>query len=118
MKVAVVGIGHGRFGKREEVTVQELAFQPFKEALEDANLQRKEIDALVVSSSPEYHKQRSLAGVIAEYLGMNPQPTYLTEAACASGSAAIATAHAYIKAGIHNVVAVVGVQKMLELSTA
>ena len=117
MKVGIVGIGHGRFGRRDDVTVQELAFEPFKEALEDCELQKKDIDATVIGSSPEYHKQRSISGVIAEYLGMNPQPTWLAEAACASGSAAIRTAYGLIKGGVHDVVAVLVVQKMLELST-
>jgi acetyl-CoA C-acetyltransferase len=116
MRTGVVGIGHGKFGKRE-VTVQELAFEPFREALEDSGLHQKDVDALIVGSSPEYHRQRSLSGVVAEYLGMNPKPTYLVEAACASGSAALATADAYVRAGIYDTVAVLGVQKMLELST-
>jgi acetyl-CoA C-acetyltransferase len=118
MKVGIVGIGHGKFGRRSDATVQELACEPFKEAVTDAGgISRKDIDALVVGSSPEYHKQRSLPGVIAEYLGMNPQSTWLTEAACASGTAAIRTAYMAIKSGMHNVVAVIGVQKMTELTT-
>ncbi|MCJ2555903.1 MAG: thiolase domain-containing protein [Candidatus Thermoplasmatota archaeon] len=116
MRTGVVGIGHGKFGKRE-VTVQELAFEPFREALKDCGLHQKDLDALIVGSSPEYHRQRSLSGVVAEYLGMNPKPTFLVEAACASSSAALATADAYIRAGIYDTVAVLGVQKMLELST-
>jgi len=48
---------------------------------------------------------------------MNPQSTWLTEAACASGSAAVRTAYMAIKSGMHDVVAVIGVQKMRELST-
>ncbi|MCJ2563260.1 MAG: acetyl-CoA acetyltransferase, partial [Candidatus Thermoplasmatota archaeon] len=116
MRTGVVGIGHGKFGRRE-VTVQELAFEPFREALEDCGLHQKDLDALIVGSSPEYHRQRSLSGVVAEYLGMNPKPTFLVEAACASSSAALATADAYIRAGIYDTVAVLGVQKMLELST-
>jgi acetyl-CoA C-acetyltransferase len=118
MRVGIVGIGHGRFGRRSDATVQELAFEPFRDALKDANdLERKDVDATVIGSSPEYHKQRSLPGVVAEYLGMNMQPTWLTEAACASGSAAIRTAYMAIKSGVHDVVAVVGIQKMTELST-
>lgn len=116
MRTGVVGIGHGKFGRRE-VTVQELAFEPFREALEDSGLHQKDLDALIVGSSPEYHRQRSLSGVVAEYLGMNPKPTFLVEAACASSSAALATADAYIRAGIYDTVGVLGVQKMLELST-
>jgi acetyl-CoA C-acetyltransferase len=117
MKVAVVGIGHGKFGRRDDATVQELSFEAFRDSLNDANLTIQDIDATVIGSVPEYHKQRSLPGVVAEYIGMNPKPTFLTEAACASSSAALHTAWANIKAGLHEVVAVVGVQKMLELST-
>jgi len=118
VKVGIVGIGHGKFGNRTDATVQELAFEPFKQAIEDTkNLRRDDIDALVVGSVPEYHMQRSLPGVVAEYVGMNPKSTWLTEAACASGSAAIRTAYMAIKSGMHNIVAVIGVQKMRELST-
>jgi acetyl-CoA C-acetyltransferase len=118
VKVGIVGIGHGKFGNRSDATVQELAFEPFKQAIEDAkNLRREDIDALVVGSVPEYHMQRSLPGVVAEYVGMNPKSTWLTEAACASGSAAIRTGYMAIKSGMHDIVAVIGVQKMRELST-
>jgi len=118
VKVGIVGIGHGKFGNRSDATVQELAFEPFKQAIEDAkNLMREDIDALVVGSVPEYHMQRSLSGVVAEYIGMIPKSVWLTEAACASGSAAIRTAYMAIKSGMHDIVAVIGVQKMRELST-
>ncbi len=117
MKIGVVGIGHGVFGRRNDATVQELAFEPFKEAMEDAGLTQKDIDAAIIGSSPEYHKQRSLPGVVAEYIGMNPKPAFLTEAACASSSAALYCAYSFIKAGMFDIVAVIGVQKMMELST-
>ena len=119
VKVGIVGIGHGKFGNRSDATVQELAFEPFKQAIDDCkNLRRKDIDAMVVGSVPEYHMQRSLPGVVAEYAGMNPQSVWLTEAACASGSAAIRTAYMAIKSGMHDIVAVIGIQKMRELSTS
>ena len=118
MRVGIVGIGHSKFGNRSDATVQELAFEPFKQAIQDSNnLRREDIDALIVGSVPEYHMQRSLPGVVAEYVGMNPKATWLTEAACASGSAAIRTAYMSIKSGLHDIVAVIGVQKMRELST-
>jgi acetyl-CoA C-acetyltransferase len=119
LKVGIIGVGHGKFGNRSDATVQELAFEPFKQAIEDThNLRRKDIDAMVVGSVPEYHMQRSLPGVVAEYVGMNPQSVWLTEAACGSGSAAIRTAYMAIKSGMHEIVAVIGVQKMRELSTS
>jgi acetyl-CoA C-acetyltransferase len=117
-RIGVIGIGHGRFGRRSDATVQELAFEAFRAAIEDAGIDRQVIDASVIGAVPEYHKQRSVAGVIQEYLGLNPKPTWLTEVACASGSAAIRTAWMAIRSGLHRVVAVIGCQKMTELSTA
>ena len=117
-RVGVVGAGHGRFGRRSDATVQELAFEAFRLAMRDAGIERDRLDATVIAAVPEYHKQRSVAGVIQEYLNLNPLPTWLTEVACASGSAAIRTAWMAIQSGLHKVVAVIGAQKMTELATA
>jgi len=117
-RVGVIGIGHGRFGRRSDATVQELAFEAFRAAMTDAGIERSDLDASVVAAVPEYHKQRSVAGVVQEYLNLNPLPTWLTEVACASGSAAIRTAWMGIQSGLHDVVAVIGCQKMTELETA
>jgi acetyl-CoA C-acetyltransferase len=116
-RVGIIGIGHGAFGRRSDATVQELAFEAFRDAIQDAGIERRDLDASVIGSVPEYHKQRSLPGVVQEYLGLNPKPTWLTEVACASGSAAIRTAWMAIKSGTHDIVAVIGCQKMTELST-
>jgi acetyl-CoA C-acetyltransferase len=116
-RVGIIGIGHGVFGRRSDATVQELAFEAFRAAMEDAGLDKRDLDASVIGSVPEYHKQRSLPGVVQEYLGLVPKPTWLTEVACASGSAAIRTAWMAINAGVHDIVAVIGCQKMTELTT-
>jgi len=116
-RVGIIGAGHGVFGRRSDATVQELAFEAFRAALEDGGIDRDQLDATVIAAVPEYHKQRSVAGVVQEYLNLNPRPTWLTEVACASGSAAIRTAWMAIQSGLHSVVAVIGCQKMTELST-
>ncbi|MBN1578051.1 MAG: thiolase domain-containing protein [Chitinispirillaceae bacterium] len=116
-RVGIIGIGHAAFGRRSDATVQELAFEAFRAAMNDAGIGRSDIDASVIGSVPEYHKQRSLAGVVQEYLGLNPKPTWLTEVACASGCAAVRTGWMSIMAGVHRVVAIVGCQKMTELET-
>ncbi len=117
-RVGIIGAGHGVFGRRSDATVQELAFEAYRSAMEDAGIGREELDASVVAAVPEYHKQRSVAGVVQEYLNLNPRPTWLTEVACASGSAAIRTAWMAIRSGLPRVVAVIGCQKMTELETA
>ncbi len=116
-RVGVIGIGHGKFGRRSDATVQELAFEAFRMAIKDAGISREEIQSSVIGAVPEYHKQRSVAGVVQEYLNLTPAPTWLTEVACASGSAALRTAWMEIQSGLHEVVAVIGCQKMTELST-
>ncbi len=116
-RIGIIGAGHGVFGRRSDATVQELAFEAFRAALEDGGIDRDRLDATVIAAVPEYHKQRSVAGVVQEYLNLNPRPTWLTEVACASGSAAIRTAWMAIQSGLHKVVAVIGCQKMTELST-
>ncbi|MBM4319146.1 MAG: thiolase domain-containing protein [Deltaproteobacteria bacterium] len=116
-RVGVVGVGQTHFGKRTDANVMEIACEALREALGDAGLTPDALDASVIGSVPEYHKQRSLAGVVQEYLGLTPRPTWLCEAACASGSAAIRSAWLAIRAGVHEVVAVIGCQKMSELTT-
>ncbi len=116
-RVAIIGTGHGRFGVRDDATVQELAFEAYREAVGEAGIDPKEIAASWIAAVPEYHKQRSLAGVVQEYLGLNPRPTWLTEAACASGSAALHSAWTAVAAGLYDLALVVGCQKMSELET-
>jgi len=107
-RVGIVGIGHTPFGRRSDATVQEIAFEAFRAALADAGIERDVVEASVIGSVPEYHKQRSMAGVIQEYLGLVPKPTWLTEVACASGSAAMRTAWLAIRGGVHDLMGRVG----------
>ncbi|MCK7514432.1 MAG: acetyl-CoA acetyltransferase [Desulfobacterales bacterium] len=99
-------------------SVRELAFEGFKDAMRDARLTAKDIDASVICSAPEYDKQRSPAGVFAEYLGLNPQPTFYVESLCSSSSMGLRLAYSLVKSGLHDVVAVIGFQKMSEISSA
>jgi acetyl-CoA C-acetyltransferase len=99
-------------------SIRELAFEAFREALLDARVSTADIDASMICSAPEYDQQRSPAGVIAEYCGLNPQPTCYVETLCSSGSTGLRLAYASISAGLHDVIAVIGFQKMSEISSA
>ncbi len=116
-KVAIIGVGQSKFGKRSDASLRELAFEAYSRALDDAELDPSMLDGSVVCSATHYDKQRSPAGVVAEYLGLNPQPTFNVEAACASSAVGVRTAWALITSRLHNVMAVIGVQKMTELSS-
>jgi acetyl-CoA C-acetyltransferase len=117
-KVAIIGVGQSAFVRAYPGSLRELAFEGFKEAITDAGITGKEIDASVFCSAPEYDKQRSPSAVVAEYLGLNPQPTFYVETLCSSSSTGLKLAHAMVAAGVHDVVAVIGLQKMSEISSA
>ncbi len=116
-RIGIIGVGHTKFGKRSDASLRELAFEAYSSALDDADIDSSKIDGSVVCSATHYDKQRSPAGVVAEYLGLNPQPTFNVEAACASSAVGLRTGWALISSKLHDVMAVVGVQKMTELSS-
>jgi acetyl-CoA C-acetyltransferase len=116
--VAVIGVGQSSFVRGYEGSIRELAFEAFREAMEDAGITQKDVDASLFCSAPEYDKQRSPAGVLAEYLGLIPQPTFYVETVCSSSSTGVKVAYSMIKAGLHDVVVVLGFQKMSEITSA
>ena len=117
-KVGVIGVGQSTFVRTFPGSIRELVFEGFKEAMTDAGITAKDIDATVVCSAPEYDKQRSPAGVIAEYLGLNPQPTFYAETLCSSSSTGLKLAYSLVKSGLHDVVMVIGFQIMSQLTSA
>lgn len=117
-KVGIIGVGQSEFVRKYPGSIRELAFEGFREAMQDAQITVKDIGASIFCSAPEYDKQRSPAGVLAEYLGLNPQPTFYVETLCSSSTTGIRLAYALIESGLHDVVAVIGFQKMSELTSS
>ena len=117
-KVAIIGVGQSTFVRSYPGSIRELAFEGFKDAMQDAKITNGDIGASVICSAPEYDKQRSPAGVFAEYLGLNPQPTFYVESLCSSSSMGVRLAYSLVKSGLHDVVAVIGFQKMSEISSS
>lgn len=117
-KVGIIGVGQSAFVRGYPGSIRELAFEAFKEGMKDARVSVKDIDATVICSAPEYDKQRSPAGVFAEYLGLTPQPTFYVETLCSSSTTGLKLAYSMVKSGLHDVVLVLGFQKMSEISSA
>lgn len=117
-EIAIIGVGQTAFVRGYEGSIRELAFEAYKEAMLDAGLTSKEIDASIVCSAPEYDKQRTPSGTIAEYLGLNPKPTFYMETVCSSSSSGLRVAYSLVKSGLHKIVLVLGFQKMSEISSA
>ena len=115
--VAVIGVGQSVFSRSCGESIRELCFDAYKEALDGLDITGNDIDASVVCSAPEYDKQRSPSGLISEYLELTPKPTFYVETVCSSSSTGLRVAWSLIKAGLHKTVAVIGFQKMSELSS-
>ncbi|MDG6989102.1 MAG: thiolase domain-containing protein [Nitrososphaerota archaeon] len=116
-RVAVVGIGHSRFGRRTDVNLGELAFESIKQAVDDAGVDRKDIGNVVVGSAGGWYEESLPAVVVGEYAGLSGAGTMRVEAACASGSAAVKAAYNSIVSGETEVAMAVGVEKMTEVDT-
>ncbi len=116
--VAIIGVGQSSFVRNYEGSIRELSFEAYKEAMQDAGLSNEDIGASIICSAPEYDKQRSPAALVAEYLGLIPQPTFYVETVCSSSTTGIRVGYSMIKSGLHDLVVVLGFQKMSEISSA
>ena len=115
--VAVVGVGHSKFGVRNDVNMPELAWEAVKQALEDSGLEQKDIEYVVVSNAGGWSSEPLPAVVISEYTGLTPKGTVRVEAACASGSAAVKLAYDIVASGHVDIAMAVGIEKMNESPT-
>ncbi|MBT9163476.1 MAG: 3-ketoacyl-CoA thiolase [Chloroflexi bacterium] len=115
--VAIVGVGQSAFSRKCGMSPRELCFEAYSEAMEGLGLEARDIDASIICSAPEYDRQRSPAGVISEYLGLTPSPSFCVETICSSSSTGLRVAWSLVKSGLHQVIAVIGFQKMSELTS-
>ncbi|WP_455285564.1 thiolase domain-containing protein [[Eubacterium] cellulosolvens] len=114
-RVAVVGIGHAVFGNRRDANLPELAFEAIKPAIEDAGITQKDIGFVSVGTAGGWYEEFLPAVVISEYAGLSGAGLTRCEAACASGSSAVATAYQAIASGQTDLAMAVGVEKMTEV---
>ncbi len=116
-KVAIVGVGHSKFGTRNDVNLAELAWEAIKGALQDAGITQKDVDYVVYGHAGGWSSEPMAPIVINEYAGLYPKGSLRVETACATGTAAIKTGYDAIASGQADIVLVVGVEKMNESPT-
>ena len=118
-KVAIVGIGHGRFGVRSDASLRELAFEAVKACLDDAGIPLKEVDSMVTGiAGDEFSFSLQPSAQVHDYIGFQPKPNFRVEGACATGSIAFRTGWMNVASGLADIVLVVGVEKMTEVPTS
>ncbi|MFW9829704.1 MAG: hypothetical protein ACFFBY_03245 [Promethearchaeota archaeon] len=121
-QVAVVGAGMSKFGqwfptKRNP----DLWIDAWLDAVSktDNGIEPKDVDACYVGnySSDLFNHQGHLGPQMANLVGLTPKPAPRMEGACASSGVALRQAIIAIASGIHDVIAVCGVESMTEVST-
>lgn len=112
--VAVLGLGMHPWGKFEEKSTTELCRYAVDAALVDAGLNWREVDAIAAASSRfSGGKGWGLNGNdVVEDLGSTGIPVYNMSAGCAAGGNAFNIGHMLVASGAHDVVLVVGGEKM------
>lgn len=114
-KVAIVGGGATRCGKRE-AGWRDLVQEAGKNLFDNVhNISPKDVDSLFVGAAgPErFAFQTHVAPLVAEYLGITPRKVLArTELMCASGQAAIRYAYACVASGLSDIAVAFGVEKM------
>ena len=116
-KVAIIGVGHSKFGDRYDVNLNELAFEAIIPALERSGLSARDVPYMTIGSMGVWSEESLPAVVIAEYCGFTGAGLARCEAACASGSAAVFNAYSAIRSGQFDLALVGGIEKMKEIDT-
>ena len=121
-KVALVGAGMCKFGRNFPLKRNpDMWVEAWLEAVKtvDNGIEPKDIDACYVGnySSDLFNHQGHLGPQMANLVGLTPKPAPRFEGACASSGIALRQAVITIASGIHDVIAVSGVECMTEVST-
>ena len=121
-KVAIVGAGMSKFGRNFPLKRNpDMWVDAWLDAVNrvDNGIEPKNVDACYIGnySSDLFNHQGHLAPQMADLVGLVPKPASRFEGACASSGVALRQGILAIASGIHDVIAVGGVECMNELPT-
>ena len=113
-EVFIAGVGQTAVNKDPQSRGRYLGAAAVKEGLADVGIEPTKEGALYVGNmlSGSLAQEQELGGLIADYTGLAGVEAVTIEAACASGGAAVRMAYQAVAGGIHDAVAVCGVERM------
>lgn len=113
-EVVIRGVGSSHYGRFPDRRVESLAWEAILEAMQDADAEAGEIEAVFVGSvfGPPGVATRTLRGI-----GIGGVPVITIEAACASGTAAYHEACEAVALGRYSCVLVFGIEHLSSLFT-
>jgi len=117
-RVAIAGVGMAKFGELWDKNLRDLSLEAGMYAIFDAGVPGSDIDGMVIGnmSAGRFTGQEHLGAQAVDQGGLGNIPAYSVEAACASGGAAIRQAYMAIKSGVHDVMLVLGAEKMSDVN--
>jgi len=111
-KVAIIGMGCTRFGERWEVGAEELMVEAFTECIEDAGIEKKDIQAAWLGTCIEEVNVGKSALPLSTTLRLPFIPVTRTENFCASGTEAFRGAVYAVASGAYDICLALGVEKL------
>ena len=114
-QVAIIGMGCTSFGEHFEQSAESLMVDAFHEALEDASIDRKDIDAAWFSSCFDEVNVGKSAIPLAGALKLPYIPVTRVENFCASGTEALRAASYAVASGACDMALALGVEKLKDI---
>jgi acetyl-CoA C-acetyltransferase len=118
-KVAIIGVGHTRFGVLEGKDLLDLLSEASLQALKDSNTLGVRFDDVYVGTmlSGELNSITGIASALVDKIGLLPAAADRIENGPASGGSAIKAGFQAIASGLSDLVLVVGGEKMTHITT-
>jgi len=118
-KVAIIGVGHTKFGKLEDKNLLDLLCDASLQAIENSNTNDKDFDAVYVSCmlAETLNHMTAIASAVVDRIGLIPAAADHVKNGPASGGSAIKNAFYSIASGACDMVLVVGAEKMTHITT-
>jgi acetyl-CoA C-acetyltransferase len=117
-KVAIVGMGCTKFGERWDASAEDLVIDAFKECIEDAGIEPKDIEAAWEGHQYTEINIGCTAVPVSMALKLPFIPVTHVENACASGSEALRAACYAVAAGVYDIALAIGVEKLKDVGYA
>ncbi len=111
-KVAIVGMGCSRFGERWDCSAEDLMLESFNEAIADAGINIKQIEAAWLGVCLEENNIGKTAVPLAQALRLPGIAATRVENACATGSEALRGAAYAVASSAYDIVLALGVEKL------
>jgi acetyl-CoA C-acetyltransferase len=111
-KVAILGMGCSRFGERWESGTADLLAEAFTEALADAGIERKQIDAAWFGSCMDAVNVGNSAIPASMALRLDGIPVTRVENMCATGTEALRGAVYAVASGAADIALAIGAEKL------